>query len=56
LPGLGVEHRDAGDVGGQQVARELDALVGQAERMGEGVRERGLADARDVLDEQVPAG
>ena len=40
---------------GQQVARELDALVGQAEGAGERMRERGLADARDVLDEQVTA-
>jgi hypothetical protein len=56
LARLGVEHGHAGNVGRQQVARELDALVGEAERARQCVRERGLADARDVLDEQVPAG
>jgi hypothetical protein len=40
---------------GQQVAGELDALEVQAERLGEHVRERGLADAGQVLDQQVAA-
>jgi hypothetical protein len=31
LPGLGLEDRDANDVGGQQIARELDALVREPE-------------------------
>jgi hypothetical protein len=47
--------RHADDVGGQQVARELNALIRQAERLGERVRERRLADAGHILDEQVPA-
>ena len=52
---VAVEHRDAEHVGRQQVARELNALVAQAERLRERVRERRLADAGHVLDEQVAA-
>ena len=47
--------RHAEDVGGQHVAGELDALEVQAERLGEHVRERRLADAGHVLDQQVAA-
>ena len=54
-PARAVVDRDADDVRGQQVAGELDALVGKAEDARERVRERRLADARDVLDQQVPA-
>src|SRR6202034_265138 len=50
-----IEHRDADDVGGQQVAGELHALPGEPEHVGEGVRERRLADTRHVLDQQVAA-
>jgi hypothetical protein len=39
----------------QHVARELDALELQAERSGEHVRERRLADTGHVFDEQVTA-
>ena len=46
LARVGFEHRHADDVGRQQVARELDALVREPERAGEGVGQRGLADAR----------
>ena len=53
--GLALEDRDADDVRRQQVARELDALELQAERARERVRERGLADAGQVLDQQVAA-
>ena len=51
----GVEHRDAEHVGGQQVARELDPRVLEPEDRGQRLRQRRLADARDVLDQQVPA-
>src|SRR5437870_877594 len=47
--------RHAEDVGGQHVAGELDALELQAERSREHVRQRGLADSRQVLDQQVAA-
>jgi hypothetical protein len=47
---------DPDDVGRQEVARELDALVREAEHARERVRERRLADARNVLDQEVPAG
>ena len=59
LAGLAVENRHAEHVRRQQIAGELHALERQAERAGEGVRERGLADARDVLDRadaRAPAG
>src|SRR5690606_15903913 len=52
---LAIEHRHADDVGGQEVARELNALVGHAERFGKRVRKRRFADARNVLDEEVSA-
>jgi hypothetical protein len=51
-----VEDRDAEDVAGQQVGRELHALEVEAERGRERARERGLAEAGQVLDEQVAAG
>ncbi len=53
LLGLLVEDRKPGDVAGQQVGRELDAVecAGQAARQRPG--EHRLAGARDVLDEQV---
>ncbi len=56
LSGLRLEDRDADDIGRQQVARELDALVAEAERRGERVRKRRLADAGNILDQQVTAG
>ena len=52
---LAVVDRHAEDVGGQHVARELDAVEPQAERAREHVREGGLADAGQVLDQQVAA-
>ncbi|MNC91788.1 hypothetical protein D3C83_81030 [compost metagenome] len=52
---LALVHGDPDDVGRQHVARELDALELQPERSREHVRERGLADARQVLDQQVAA-
>ena len=45
---------DAGDVGGQQVGSELDALEGAAQGAGQGLGEGRLAHARDILDERVP--
>ena len=47
---------DAGDVGGEQVGRELDALQRSVDRFGQRAGERGLADAGYVLDQQVPVG
>ena len=48
-------HRHAEDIGGQQVAGELDALELQAQRARQHVRQRGLADTRQILDQQVAA-
>ena len=55
LPLLALVDGDAEDVGRQHVARELDALELQSERARQHVRERGLADAGNVLDQQVAA-
>ena len=52
---LGLVDRDAQNIGRQQVAGELDALEVEPEDLRQRVRERGLADAGEVLDEQVPA-
>ncbi len=51
-----VEHRDADDVGRQQVAGALDAVEIQPQGLGQGVRQRGLAHARNILDQQMAAG
>ncbi len=46
---------DAHHVAGQHVAGELDALEGAVQAAGQRVRQRGLAHARNALDQQVPA-
>ena len=53
---LGIEDRHAEHVGRQEVARELDAGVLEAERGRERLRERRLAHAGNVFDQQVAAG
>ena len=50
---LRLEHRHAQHVGGQQVGGELHALEVQPERGSQCVRQRGLAQARQVFDQQV---
>ena len=52
---VAVEDRDAEDVRRQHVAGELDALEVEAEQSGQHVRQRGLADAGQILDQQVAA-
>jgi hypothetical protein len=54
--GLGVENRNAEHVGRQEVARELNAGVLEAQGRGERLSERRLAHAGDVFDQQVAAG
>ena len=51
-----VEDAHAGDVARQQVWRELDPPDRGVDGAGEGLGEHRLADAGDVLDEQVPLG
>ena len=53
--GLGVVNADADDVRGQQVRGELDPGEGQFEAAGQGSGQHGLAHARGVLNQQVPA-
>ena len=56
LAALLVVDRDAGDVAGQQVGGELDAAHRAVDRAGQRLGEHRLADAGDVLDEQVALG
>jgi predicted Rdx family selenoprotein len=50
-----IENRPADHVGRQHVAGELYALVIKSQQFRERVRQGGFADARNVLDQQVPA-
>ena len=50
-----VVDRHPDDVRRQQVAGELDPTERAAERCGQRASQRGLTDARNVLDQQVPA-
>jgi len=52
---LVVDH-DAGDVGGEQIGGELNALPGAGDRVGDRLRQAGLAGARDVVEEQMSLG
>ena len=49
-----VEDVDAGDVGREQVGRELEAREGAVEGARHRLREHRLPHAREVLDDQVP--
>lgn len=51
-----IEHRHADHVGRQQVGGELHALELQAQRRRQRMRERGLAQPGQVLDQQMPVG
>ena len=51
-----VEDVDADDVGGQEVGGALHARELEVERPGERASQRRLADAGEVLDEDVPLG
>ena len=51
-----VPDRDAGDVGRQEVGRELHAPPRAAGRTGDRLGERRLADAGNVFDQQVALG
>jgi hypothetical protein len=51
-----LKDRHADDIGGQQVAGELDALVCQAEYPGERLCENRLAQSGKVFDQEVAAG
>ncbi len=50
------EHRDPEDIGGEQIARELDSSKSAVESAGKRMGEGGLADARHVLNEQMAFG
>ena len=44
---------DAGDIGGEEVGGELDALERAVDRLGQGPGQRGLPDPGNVLDQEV---
>ena len=48
-----IERPHAGDVGGQQVRRELDAPEGGVQGAGQRLGQHGLADAGHVFDQEV---
>jgi len=50
---LQVQHRRPGHIGRHEVRRELHPLELQAEQLREHPDERGLADARDIVDQDV---
>lgn len=49
-------HRDAGDVGGKEVGRELDAFEVGRDGSCDGLSEQGFAEAWDVLEQHVTSG
>ena len=49
------DHRP-GHVGGQEVGRELHPVEVETQRTGEGLGQRGLPQAREVLHQQVSLG
>ncbi len=51
-----IEHHHAGDVGGQQVGRELHPLPATGDRVGDRLGETGLAGSRHVVEQQVALG
>ena len=51
-----VEHVGAGDVGGHQVRRELDARELAAEHVRQRAHEQRLGDARHAFDQRVVPG
>ena len=53
--GLLVEDVDPGDVAGEEIGGELDALEGAADRARDRLGQDRLADAGDILDEDVTA-
>ena len=54
IPGTRVEHGRTGEVGGKHVWGELDPGELQAQGCGERARQQRLAEAGEVLDEDVP--
>ena len=56
LPGLEIVDVRADDIAGHQVGRELDASVGDAQRLREAARGHRLGRARRTFQQDVPAG
>ena len=56
LAGLLVEYVDAGNIGGQEIGRELDAAESAAQRPRQRLRQRRLAHAGHVLQQDMAVG
>jgi len=56
LARFGIVNADAKNVARKQIRSELDALEGAMKRFGESLSQGGLADARNIFDEQMAAG
>lgn len=53
---LACVHADADNVRWQQIGSELHALEGESQRCRQRVCQRGLADARQIFDQQMATG
>ena len=53
---IAVEYIAAGDVSGQQIGRELDAVEPQPQGGGKAVSHQGFGEARVILQQDVAAG
>ncbi len=53
LVSAGVEHRMSRDIGWHHVRRELDAGVGERQRLRERAHQQGLSEARHALEQYV---
>lgn len=49
--GLTIEDHGAQDIGGQQIAGELDSLVTQSQQFGQGMRQGGFTDTGNILNQ-----
>ena len=56
LPGLEIVDVRSDDVAGHQVGRELDAAIGDAERLREAARRHRLGGAGRAFEQDMPAG
>jgi len=56
LTGVHVVDDRAGDIGRQQIGRELDALERRVERLRQGLDQQRLGEPRHAFDQAVAAG
>jgi len=56
LPTAGIQHRNAREVGGQEVIGEMQPVELQAKAAGQGLSEGGFTHAGQVFQQQMPTG